>query len=228
MKNHLVPCELTLTRVSISSRLPCQVLLCLLLTFACSLRAANPVYVGVGYGLLKSTDAGATWNLLNVPLNTPFLSGYVRPQFLAMDPQNTSKIYFVGSAGGTALFASSDAGATWTATPFIGLQPTHLAVDFAGQAIYISASPTRGTTYVYKSTNTGASWTQLPCPAQRRNHPAVRWTKFSRIRPFQEQYMPCRTTDIPSLRVRISEALGPRSFKKRRLGNLPTSIRTTP
>ncbi len=52
---------------------PYQVLLCLLLTFACSLRAANPVYVGVNYGLLKSTDAGATWNLLNVPLNTPFL-----------------------------------------------------------------------------------------------------------------------------------------------------------
>jgi uncharacterized protein (TIGR03437 family) len=142
---------------------PCQVLMCLLLTFACSLRA-QAVYVGVGYGLLKSTDAGANWNLLNVPLNTPFLSGWVRPQFLAMDPQNTSKIYFIGLAGGTAFFASADAGATWTVTPFIGLQPTHLAVDFAGQAIYISASPTRGTTFVYKSTDTGASWTKLPLP----------------------------------------------------------------
>jgi photosystem II stability/assembly factor-like uncharacterized protein len=131
---------------------------------SCSLRAQTPVYVGVNYGLLKSTDAGATWNLLNVPLNTPFLSGYVHPQFLAMDPQNASKIYFIGLAGGTAFFASSDAGATWTVTPFIGLQPTHLVVDFAGQAIYISASPTRGTTFLYKSTNTGASWTQLPLP----------------------------------------------------------------
>ena len=44
---------------------PCEVLMCLLLTFACSLRAANPVYVGLNYGLLKSTDAGATWNLRN-------------------------------------------------------------------------------------------------------------------------------------------------------------------
>ena len=143
----------------------CQALLCLLLTFACSLRAASTVYVGVNYGLLKSTDAGATWNLLNVPLNTPFLSGYVLPQFLAMDPQNTSKIYFIGLAGGTAFFASSDAGATWTVTPFIGLQPTHLAVDFAGQTIYISASPTSGTTFLYKSTDTGASWTKLPLPS---------------------------------------------------------------
>ena len=143
----------------------CVILICLLLTFACSLRAADPVYVGVGYGLLKSTDAGATWNLLNVPLNTPFLSGFVRPEFLAMDPQNPSKIYFIGFAGGTAFFASPDAGATWTVTPFIGLQPTHLAVDFAGQTIYITAAPTRDHNLLYKSTNTGASWTQLPTPA---------------------------------------------------------------
>src|ERR1700727_1162779 len=88
--------------------------LILVLTLATSLHAADPVYVGVGYGLLKSTDAGSTWKLLNVPLNTPFMEGYVAPQLLAMDPQNTSKIYFIGSAGGTSFFASSDAGATWT------------------------------------------------------------------------------------------------------------------
>jgi uncharacterized protein (TIGR03437 family) len=168
MNNYLAPNELPLPRVAIASRYasPCQVLMCLLLTFACSLRAQTPVYVGVNYGLLKSTDAGATWNLLNVPLNTPFLSGNVLPQFLAMDPQNASKIYFIGLAGGTAFFASPDAGATWTVTPFIGMQPTHLAVDFAGQVIYISASTTSGggQAKLYKSTNTGASWTQLTLP----------------------------------------------------------------
>ncbi len=165
MKNHLPPGELTL--VSILSRFyasPCQILVCLLLTFACGLRAADTVYVGVDYGLLKSTDAGATWNMVNVPLNTQFMKGYVRPEFLAMDPQNTSKIYFIGSAGGTSFFASSDAGATWTVTPFIGLQPTHLRVDFAGQVIYISANDTQNKPQLYKSTNTGASWTQLTPP----------------------------------------------------------------
>ena len=145
--------------------LPCQVLLCLLLTLACSLRAADTVYVGVDYGLLRSTDAGATWDMVNVPLNTPFMKGYVRPGFLAMDPHNTSKIFFIGFAGAaSSFFASADAGANWTVTPFIGLQPTHLAVDFAGQAIYISASPNRTTTFLYKSTDTGATWTQLPLP----------------------------------------------------------------
>ena len=143
-----------------------QVLMCLLLTLACSLRAADTVYVGVGYGLLRSTDAGATWEMVNVPLNTPFMKGYVRPGFLAMDPHNTSKIYFIGFAGAaSSFFASADAGASWTVTPFIGLQPSHLAVDFADQAIYISASPNRGSTFLYKSTDTGATWTQLPLPA---------------------------------------------------------------
>ncbi len=135
-----------------------------MLTFACGLRAADTVYVGVNYGLLKSTDAGATWSMVNVPLNTQFMKGYVRPQFLAMDPQNTSKIYFIGSAGGTSFFASADAGATWTVTPFIGLQPTHLRVDFAGQVIYISARHPSQSCVPYKSTDTGASWTQLTTP----------------------------------------------------------------
>jgi photosystem II stability/assembly factor-like uncharacterized protein len=67
---------------------------------------------------------------------------------------------------GDAFFASSDAGATWTITPFIGLQPSNLAVDFAGQTIYISASSTTtgGNFALYKSTNTGASWTLIPLP----------------------------------------------------------------
>jgi uncharacterized protein (TIGR03437 family) len=167
MKNHLAPGALTLIRASILSRVcpsPCQILACLLLTVACSLHAATPVYIGVDYGLLKSTDAGVTWNMLNVPLNTPFMKGFVRPQFLAKDPQNASKIYFVGLAGGTSFFASADAGATWTVTPFVGLQPSHLAVDFAGQTIYISASPNRGAAFLYKSTDTGATWTQLTVP----------------------------------------------------------------
>lgn len=147
------------------SALPWQVPMCLLLTIACSLRAASPVYVGASYGLLKSTDAGATWNLLNIPLNSPFLSGTLLPLFLGMDRQDTSKIYFIGHATGTAFFASSDAGQTWSITPFVGMQPTHLAVDFAGQAIYISATTSSGgIASLYKSTNTGATWTRLTLP----------------------------------------------------------------
>ena len=139
--------------------------MCLSLTVACSLRAANPVYVGVNYGLLKSTDAGANWTLLNIPLNSPFLSGTILPQWIAMDPQNASRIFFIGTANGMAFFASPDAGVTWSVTPFIGMQARGLAVDFAGQTIYTPASTSSGgIAGLYKSTNTGASWTRLTLP----------------------------------------------------------------
>jgi uncharacterized protein (TIGR03437 family) len=142
-----------------------QVLLCLLLTFACSLRAASQVYVAVDYGVLKSTDGGATWNLLNVPLNSPFLSGTLLGRFLGVDRQDPPKVYLIGHATAWALFASSDAGATWSNAPFIGMLPTNLAVDFAGQAIYVSATTSSsGIASIYKSINTGASWTRLTLP----------------------------------------------------------------
>jgi uncharacterized protein (TIGR03437 family) len=143
---------------------PALCCLILVLTLASSLPAADPVYAGASYGLFKSTDAGATWNMLNIPLNSPFLKGSLLAHWLAMDPQNPSKIYMIGSATGIAFFASSDAGATWTITPFVGLQPTHLAVDFAGKVIYISASDTQDNLSLYKSTDTGKTWTRLILP----------------------------------------------------------------
>src|ERR1700722_768135 len=143
--------------------------LILVSTFASNLRAADPIYAGASYGLFKSTDAGATWNLLNIPLNTPFLKGSLLAHWLAMDPHNPSKIYMIGSAKGVAFFSSADAGATWTITPFIGLQPTHLAVDFAGKVIYISASDTQDNVSLYKSTDTGKTWTRLILPNTQEN-----------------------------------------------------------
>src|SRR5579863_10283113 len=152
----------------------------LLIILGTGLHAADTVYVGVDYGLLRSTDAGATWNMVEVPLNTPFMKGFVRPQFLGMDPHNTSKIYFIGfAAAASSFFATADAGASWTVTPFVALQPSRLAIDFAGQTIYILASPNGGATFLYKSTNTGATWTQLPLPTA--SEPGITVTTLNRM-----------------------------------------------
>src|SRR5712692_5763251 len=69
-------------------------------------QAANPVYVGARYGLFRSTDAGATWTFVNIPLNNPFLSVPISVSSLSMDPHDPSKIYFIGLAKALAFFAS--------------------------------------------------------------------------------------------------------------------------
>jgi len=129
-------------------------------------QAANPVYVGASYGLYKSTNAGATWTMVNIPLNNPLLKGPLIVYSLSMDPHDPSKIYLIGHATATAFFATSDAGKTWSATPSVGFEPNHVAVDFAGQVIYITATATSGSgdNLLYKSTDTGATWTRLKIP----------------------------------------------------------------
>ncbi len=165
MKNHLAPGELTLTRVAISSRFGVTV----------SSSAVSVVDLGVqpargrhglrGRGLraLKSTDAGATWNMVNVPLNTPFMKGYVRPEFLAMDPQNTSKIYFIGLAGGIVVLRQLrcrrhlDRHALYRPAT----HPSGCGFRGPGDLHLWRRLPT-GNTLLYKSTDSGGSWTQTP------------------------------------------------------------------
>lgn len=129
--------------------------------------ATNPVYVGASYGLYRSTDAGATWSMVNIPLNNPLLNGPVAVTAIKIDPHNPSKIYCLGTATARAFFATADAGATWSATPFVGMYGRDLDVDFAGKVIYITAtaSVTSGDRLLYKSTNAGATWTRLLVPS---------------------------------------------------------------
>jgi uncharacterized protein (TIGR03437 family) len=135
------------------------------LAFATSpIHAANPVYIAANHGLYKSTDAGATWTYINIPLNNPLLSGTIIANSLAKDPHDSSKIYFLGQAKASAFFATLDGGQTWTATPFVGMAAERIAVDNAGKAIYITASTNNGDRLLYVSTNVGASWNRLKIP----------------------------------------------------------------
>jgi uncharacterized protein (TIGR03437 family) len=129
--------------------------------------AANPVYVGASYGLYKSTDAGATWTMVNIPLNNPLLKGPVIVSSVSIDPHDPSKIYLLGTATARAFFATADAGRTWSAQPFVAMYGRDLAVDFAGQVVYVTATATNGSgdNLLYKTTNVGATWTRLTIPS---------------------------------------------------------------
>jgi uncharacterized protein (TIGR03437 family) len=131
-----------------------------------SVYASSTVYAGADYGLFKSTDSGTTWTLVNIPLNNRLLSGSISPLSVKVDPQDASKIYFVGRAKALAYFASIDGGQTWTETPFVGLNGETTDIDYAGKVLYLRAQPSTGGggALLYKSTDLGVTWTQIKLP----------------------------------------------------------------
>ncbi len=130
--------------------------------------AASTVYAGASYGLYKSTDSGASWSLVNIPLNSALLAQPVVPYSIALDPHDPNKIYMVGHAKADAFFASLDGGQTWTVKPLVGIGidgSDTVQVDFSGQVIYINAytAAAKGD-ILYKSTDGGATWKQITIP----------------------------------------------------------------
>ena len=90
-------------------------------------------------GLWKSTNGGASWALMNMPVgHTPY--GYAA----MIDPGNTNNVYY--STEGQGLFGSTDGGTTWarvTGIPFAS--PQHMTFD---------------TNYTYVTTFGGGVWKQ--------------------------------------------------------------------
>ncbi len=131
-----------------------------------------------GVGILKSTDAGATWSVLG----SGVFSGRCISRLL-INPSNTSVIYAsVTRAGGfpapaaatghpqangaRGVFKSLDGGVTWTqlAGGLPALDCTDMAMDPVNPSVlyaaigFIFGDASNG---VYKSTDAGASWTKL-------------------------------------------------------------------
>jgi photosystem II stability/assembly factor-like uncharacterized protein len=146
---------------------------------------ANIIYAGTGeannsadsnygVGILKSTDAGSTWTLLQGPGNIFSANGLTTSK-IAIDPTNPNVVYAaMGNVGnnkaftsGAGVYKSTDGGATWTnTTSSIDIFDSYsdVAIDPSNtNTVYMALGAFYGTTGngVYKSTDGGSNWTLL-------------------------------------------------------------------
>jgi uncharacterized protein (TIGR03437 family) len=132
---------------------------------------SNPdtIYVGTGeanacelcsegFGILKTSDSGVSWQLLPGPFVDHTGRG-ARIGSIAVDPANSSVIlaaaYFIEAAGLPGLYRSTDGGEHWT--PVLNLQQG-TDVVFADTDVAYAALYGMG---VYKSTDGGRSWVSV-------------------------------------------------------------------
>lgn len=116
---------------------------------------------GVEGGVLKSTDAGETWQVST-------LTGF-RPLDIDIDPEDTARIYVSGSAK---IYRSTNSGASWqqltTGLPTSSVGRIELAIaPSAPNLVYASIGKTtdRSTLGLWHSTDRGDTWRNITTTA---------------------------------------------------------------
>ncbi len=134
-----------------------------------------------GYGLMKSSDGGLTFNTTGLSFN---ITSYYRGNRVLIDPVNTDIIIVASNNG---VFRSSDAGNTFTNT-FSSANLTDIEFHPTNSNIVYGAS--KGNTSIYKSIDNGLTWSisgnGLPsqanvvraCVAVTINNPSVVYALF--------------------------------------------------
>ncbi|HWN44107.1 MAG TPA: hypothetical protein VNW71_17925 [Thermoanaerobaculia bacterium] len=115
------------------------------------------VYAVFGYQVVKSVDAGRTWDLV-----MDYLEDVSIVETLILDPESSNVLY-IGTGEG--VFKSTDGGATWRESsmglpaPFGDFGVVDLAIDVRGeQTVLYAATRVAG---VFRSTDRGATWEPL-------------------------------------------------------------------
>jgi photosystem II stability/assembly factor-like uncharacterized protein len=126
-----------------------------------------------GYGVLKSTDAGATWTLEE---GNAGVDEFVRRTIsrIVVDPANANTVYIAigalatnGLAGNTGIWKSTDGGVSWvdtTASISTTAAYSDLTMDPSNdQILYAGVGDPNGNTAngIYKSTDGGNTWNLL-------------------------------------------------------------------
>lgn len=126
-----------------------------------TLSASNPntLYAGIAntinngsslLGIYRTTDGGNNWTLQSNTPNHYNGQGWYN-NVIAVDPTNASIVY----SGGTNIYKSIDAGATWS-TITNGIHVDFHAIAFNGGTVYVGCDGG-----LYKSTTGGNSWTNI-------------------------------------------------------------------
>lgn len=144
-------------------------------------RNSNVVYVaaegsvwgpGGDRGLYKSTDGGTTWNnILKISENTGvnnIIYDPRNPDILFATSEQRRRHIFTKIGGGpeTAVYKSTDAGATWEkimkGLPSVDLGGMGIAISSANpDVIYLSVEAAEKQGGFFRSTNRGASWEKM-------------------------------------------------------------------
>jgi len=121
--------------------------------------AEQIIYVGASYGLYKSTDRGATWTNVDIPLNNPLLSGRHRV-FLEHGSHDASKIYLIDMQQCICILRSPDAAGLGPYAVYRLSRPS--AVDFA--ASHLSDATAAPAMPFFTRARYRATWTRLKIP----------------------------------------------------------------
>ncbi len=136
--------------------------------------ANNSADSNYGVGILRSTDAGATWSLSQGPSNI-FATAGLTTSKIAVDPTNPDIVYAamanVGNnkafSSGTGIYKSIDGGVTWTNTTAsidtfdaysdVAVNPATPSIVYMAIGSYYGSSNNG----VYESTDSGTTWNML-------------------------------------------------------------------
>ncbi|RYZ50931.1 MAG: T9SS type A sorting domain-containing protein [Sphingobacteriales bacterium] len=115
---------------------------------------SNSMLVATNSGMMKSTDAGASW--------TQVASGHIKD--IVYHATDTNIIFAATYGGNNKILRSADAGMTWTqVSNFSGARRIALAVTPAdpNQVVAVVANSDEALKGVYKSTNGGLNFTKV-------------------------------------------------------------------